>query len=187
MHRKESFGGTNQISGYSSFYGDEGDAALLQDNPYVFYLKNKGNLPNLTPQQQMAQPGGKLLSMWNYPLRNKLWPIHFVDFHISSGQFALADTRGQVYQMNWKDKEYESVKLASKPVSAIAFVQGVKNMLIISYENGNTVMMNSKTKEILCNIALPSKASVLFIRSHPRKPVVIFAMEDNSVTIWNLE
>lgn len=191
MIRGESFGGASQLTTKSSFYqndGLEGNDTTFnhqeEGNPFVLYLKAKGKL---NVNVKTVQEGGKVLTVWNYPTRNKLWPISFVDFHNQSGSFALADARGQVYYMNMKEREYESVKLASKAVSAIAFLQGFKHVLIVAYENGTIVAMNTKTKEILANIQLPmTKSAVKFIRSHPKKPILIFVTEDNTLYLWNL-
>jgi hypothetical protein len=190
MIRGESFSGGSQLTSKSSFIGTDFDGAgdALPDggdaNPYVLYLKSKGKL---TLKINQVQEGGKLLTIWNYPLRNKLWPIRFADIHMPSGNFALADNRGQVYHVSWADREYESVKLASKAVSAIAFLQGFKNILIVSYENGTTVAINTKTKEIVANIQLPqAKSRIKFIRSHPRRPFLIFVTEDHCVYLWNM-
>jgi WD40 repeat protein len=198
MFRQNSFGGASQLSTKPSFRNDSqqensgennSDTLILSENPNTVYLKSKGKLPAFSKHQ--VQKGGKLLSIWNYPLRNKLWPFNNVDFNIKTGNFLISDTHGQIYYFQLKDSlnEYESVKLASKAVSSIAFLQGIKSMIILCYENGTIVVMNIKTKEIISNIQLPSgsKTVIKLIKSHPKKPIIVFVTEDNVVSLWNLE
>lgn len=204
MNRGESFAGMSQLTTKSSFIDDgfisspgggmtvsfdenvqydENTGEYESANPYVIYLKSSGKLliKNLAPKV-----GGKLVTIYNYPIRSKLWPMNLVDFHFNSGNIALSDTRGQVYKLSMGHLTYESVKLASKAVSAIAFVQYRKNMLAISYENSTNVIINTQTKEILHNIQLPTKSIVRMIRSHPNKPILVLLTEDKKVSLWDI-
>lgn len=174
MQRQASFGSNYAL-----------DEALEEpESPYVVYLRKEGEFLN---KNQSPLEGGKLVSIWNYPLRNKLWPMVYTDFHPKQHAFAVADERGQVFHFSMKQRDYHSVKLASTSVSAISYLQHVKDALVIAYDNLTNVIINTKTKEIMGNIQLTgSKGKVLLIRPHPYKPILLLYTSDNVVSLWDL-
>jgi hypothetical protein len=172
---------------------------VITSDQHVVYLKSKGYF--LT-RKVHAREGGRVMTLWNYPLRNRLWSFTTVTFHARTGSFALADERGQVYKMSMSQYLYESVRLASTPVSALCFLVPHKNHLVIAYENSTIVIIDTQTKEIQGNIHLPhtvansttvsgttvavAKPFARLIRSHPTKELVIVVTNDMTVHLWSL-
>jgi hypothetical protein len=145
------------------------------------YLKSSGKFIN----KQATIENGLVTTFYNYPVRGTQWPIIYTCFNHKSGGFAIADERGQVYRMSIVNNIYQSVRLASTPVSAMCFLCTQKNLLAIAYENGVIVIVNSDSKEIVGNIQVRSKAPARIIRSHPSLPRIIIATDDRSVSMWD--
>lgn len=155
-----------------------------EESPYVVYLRKEGEFLTKKPQ---ALEGGKLVTIWNYPLRNKLWNMVYTDFHLKQHTFATADERGQVFHFSIKDRRYQSVKLASTGVSAVAYLQYTKDVLVIAYDNLTNVLVNTKTKEIVGNIQLPpNRGKVIAIKSHPFKPLLMLHTSDKAICMWDI-
>lgn len=105
----------------------------------------------------MPSAGGRLLSIWNYPLRSKLWKLVHCAMHPRTGQskqssffypaefslfnnnfnsflkgsFALADERGQIFKCSMMSYNYDTVRNASTPVSSMAFIPSQKTHLLV--------------------------------------------------------
>ncbi len=207
MYRANNFSSTSagaaagQSSESKDANNDDANTSIMSSNTdvvsaeqHVVYLKSKGYFLN---RKATSREGGRVMTMWNYPLRNKLWSFSAVSFHPRTGSFALADERGQVYKMSMSQFVYESVRLASTTVSALCFLAPKKNHLVIAYENSTIVIIDAYTKEIQGNIHLPhsmqpqghpdlQKPFAKLIRSHPTKDMVIVVTNDMTVHLWNL-
>ncbi len=80
---------------------------------------------------------------------------------------------------------YQSVRLASTPVSAIAFLYSQKSLLAIAYENGVVVIVDSGSKDIVGNIQTKNKAVARMIRCHPTLARLIIVTDDGCVSMWD--
>lgn len=169
----------------------EGNSFASEDIPVVdesnltnVYLKASGKFLNKidTPFEGEA---GLVASFWNYPTRNKQWPITYTCFNQKTGGFSIADERGQVYKMSISNNHYQSVRLASTSVSSMSFLSAQKNLLAIAYENGIIVIIDSNTKDILGNIQTRHKSTARLIRCHPTLPRLILATDDRTVSLWD--
>lgn len=161
-------------------------AGAQQDNPYVKYLQTSGKLLN---KMQSPSAGGLLVAFRNHAVRNRVWPLTTVAFDRKSGDFAVADQRGQVYYMNMQNNTYEAIRLASTGVSAMAFLRSHKQRLVIAYDSGSMVMVDTHSKEIVGNLQQVQsqvQAAVRILRCHPTKPKLLAVADDRSVTVWDL-
>ena len=131
------------------------------------------------------------LTFVNHPVRNKVWAISNLCFDPKSGGFALADERGQVYCMSVAHNSYQSVRLASTAVSAMCFVSGRKNQLVVAYESGSMVVVDTMTKDIVGNLQSRQQqrngAVARLIRCHPIYPKLLVAADDRSVSMWDIK
>lgn len=182
MYRNSSFFSTGQMSQKIE------DDDVAQDHPNIVYLKTHGKVGG---KSVSTESGGRLLTLWNFPLRNKLWRFSVVCFHPRTGTFALADERGQVFRVSMHQYIYESLRLASNPVTAVCFVVFEKTHLVIAYANSTIVVVDTHKKVIVYNIQLAPHVNnavpvVTIIRSHPTKPQLIVGTADGQLCLWDL-
>jgi WD40 repeat protein len=179
---------SSQLSGVSS-----DPCEPLQPDQHEVFLKSRGCFLD---KRTTALEGGKLVTLWNFPLRGKHWAFVAACAHPKSGDLALADERGQVFHLSASSLRYESVRLASTMVSAMCFVVGPTSSstheVIVAYANGTVVVVDCLSKEIKSNIHLPHSsggngAVVRLLRSHPKQDVVLVVTEDNTVFLWNMQ
>lgn len=194
MYRKGSFGSTFSMTGKSSNQLVNDDPEDVNDNndmhaPHVLFLKTQGKFGSNVLQ---PQPSGRLLTIWNYPLRSKLWRITLVAFHPRTGTFAVTDERGQLYRMSMHQHTYQAIRTASMPVLAMCFLACEKTHLVIAHGNGSLLIIDTHKKDVVGNIQLlqpDAKAVpiVRLLRSHPTLPQLLIVTEDNRVFLWDLK
>jgi hypothetical protein len=198
MYRKASFGSTLSLNAkqgaHSSLRGasvDANDEANVNSDvhsPHVLFLKTHGKFGSNALQ---PQTGGRLMTIWNYPLRSKMWRITLVAFHPRTGTFAVADERGQVYRMSMHQHTYQALRTASMPIVAMCFIACEKTHLILAHGNGTLLIVDTHKRDVVGNIQLlqadaKSIPVVRILRSHPSQPQVLIATEDNRVFLWDL-
>lgn len=130
---------------------------------------------------------GMVCTIWNYPMRGQLWRMHQVSADVKNKRFAIADERGQVYCFDVKENVYSLVRMASVSISAIQFVPGSNSQLIVAYESGVVLIIDTLTKGILANISMQSGTVVRLIRCHPTKMVVLLGLDDGSIAMWDIK
>lgn len=102
------------------------------------------------------------------------------------GCFVLADERGQIFKMSLTNNKYQSIRLASIPVSAMAFIPNLKHHLVIGYENCVVIVMDTNTKEIVGNIQQKNPSPARIIKCHPTLPLLILVADDGFIGLWDL-
>lgn len=180
MYRQSSF--SSSPLGRSSSQHDIGETT--NDENHVVYLKTSGKFLN---KNNPVLQGGLVTAFRNHTARNKTWPITTVSCNPHSGGFAIADERGQVYKMSIQHNTYNSIRLASTRVSAMCFVNQHKNHLVIAYESGSIVVIDSHTKDIVGNLQVKNKSVVRFIQSHPSQLKIAIASDDKTLSVWDLK
>jgi hypothetical protein len=146
-------------------------------------LQSGGSLWN---KLQAPAPSGLVSTVFNPPVKDRIWKITKVCVHHRTGHIATADERGQVYSYSLDDNSYSCVRLASTPVSALDFIQSRKNELMIAYQNGSIVVVNIESKLIVGTIRLPSPSPIILIRCHVKAPVATMLAQDGSLSMWDL-
>lgn len=154
------------------------------DNDQIIFLKSSGRFYN---KNALAMEGGVVAVFRNHAVRNKTWPISTVCFNAKSGGFAIADERGQVYKMSVQNNLYNSIRFASTGVSAMAFISQHKNHLVVAYDSGSIVVLDTHTKDIIGNLQVKNKAIARIIQSHPSELKVAIASDDKTLAIWDLK
>lgn len=151
---------------------------------HVIFLKGTGRFMN---KSKPFQEAGLVAAFRNYPTRNKTWPISSVCCNQKTGAFAIADDKGQIYKMSVAHNAYNSVRLASTGVSAMAFINQHKNHLVVAYDSGSIIVLDTHTKDIIGNLQGKSNTVARIIQSHPTELKVAIASEDKTLAIWDLK
>eukprot|EP01038_Epipyxis_sp_PR26KG_P005019 gene5019-7007_t len=102
------------------------------------------------------------------------------------GSFVLSDTRGQVFSISLDNNSYDSLRMASSSITAMCYLYGERNQVILAYSNNIIVVINTITKEIIGNIQLKSRYPAKIIQCHPTQNRVIISTYNNMVYLWNL-
>lgn len=160
-------------------------AAVDPDGGALVHLKASGRLMELkTGFKTRKDHGGVVCVLQNYTMRGKQWKIVCSASSPISGDFAVADDRGEVYTVSVEENDYKLIRSASAPVAAMCYVPCRHHQLMISYENGQVVLVDTSTKDILANLQTEHSGSppVRMIKAHPTKPVVVMASEDGCVS-----
>jgi hypothetical protein len=157
---------------------------LVDDENHVVQLKNTGKFIN---KNNPVLPGGLVTAFRNHTTRNKTWHITTVCCNSSSGGFAIADERGQVYKMSIQQNAYNSIRLASTGVSAMCFINQHKNHLVIAYDSGSIVVVDAHTKDIVGNLQVKNKSVARIIQSHPSQLKIAIASDDKTLSVWDLK
>jgi WD40 repeat protein len=84
---------------------------------------------------------------------------------------------------------YRTIRLASTPLSCITFLPSKNSQLIIAYENGQVLLIDTEFDETI-DLSLKygnmGKSVIRILRAHPTKPLVIMAHDDQSIALWDL-
>lgn len=158
--------------------------ASPEDVPVV-HLKSAGRLLEMTPSfKDLKDRHGEICDIQNFEMRGKQWKFSCSCSSPISGEFAVADDRGEVYLVNVEENAYKLVRSAHAPVAAMAFVACRRNQLLISYESGQVVLVDTESRDVLANIQTERSGlpPVRFVRSHPSKPMVVLASDDACVS-----
>jgi WD40 repeat protein len=178
MYRQNSFSAKTESPHFRG--GDDADAG----DDRLIYLKTSGRFLNKGSPYLDA---GLVAAFRNYPTRNKTWPMSTVCCNPKSGGFAIADDRGQIYKMSVLHNSYNSVRLASTGVTAMAFINQHKNHLVVAYDSGSMIVLDAHTKDIIGNLQSKSNSVARIIHSHPTELKVAIASDDKTLAIWDLK
>jgi WD40 repeat protein len=158
------------------------------DNPdagALVHLASSGRLTELTTGlKTRKEHGGLVCILQNYAMRGRRWKIVCSTSSPISGDFAVADDRGQVYGESVEENNYKLIRSASAPVASMCYIPCRRNQLLVSYENGQVVLIDTSTKEILANLQTENGSAppVRLIKAHPTKAIVVLAGEDGCVS-----
>lgn len=207
MHRKASFGSTFNLPRANSMTSMTGagerkdsEEEEVHHSPHVLFLKHEGSFGNKhSLQASRALASGKLLTIWNYPTRNKLWQLTSTAFHPKTGTVALADERGQVFKLNLQSCTYQRIRTASTPlVTALCFLPGSKTQLALAHANGNVQILDTHSQDSLAHLALSTTSStkgkhsrefnqtITMMRAHPTRPLLVLATQSQQVLLIDL-
>lgn len=151
----------------------------------VIPLDLKGKIYNKNKKSNIKL-GGLFSVLRNHFIRKKCWKFLFCSFHKQTSNLCLLDERGQVYLLNFKDNYYYSLRLASFPVYSIEFIHSRPSNIIISYQNGLTIIVDTISNEIISTISLRGSDPICKIYCNPFKPIVILLSLSGILTLWNL-
>jgi hypothetical protein len=191
MYRKGSFGRSSNLRQRSSDATDPATEDIpTESSKNTLFLRTQGKF-GLNNQLQ-PKMGGRLLTIMNYPVRNKMWKFRKVVFHPKTGTFVLADERGQIFRFSMHQTSYHALRMASTAVTAMCFLLTEKTHLIVAYANGTIVILDTHKSQILGNIQLFQPETKIIpiaklIRCHPSKPLVAIITMDQKVFLWDLK
>ena len=152
------------------------------DDIHEIYLASDGNFLNnkhLTPLS-----GGLVNIFKNYPVRNKVWSMTSIAINRKTGGFALADERGQLYKISIANQVYKTVRTASAPISSICFIPDQKTHLVVAYENGPIVVVDTSSKENIGSVVLKNKTPIEMMKCHPTQSILA-AVALDLVYLWD--
>ena len=158
--------------------GEDGSVLLLRTSGCL--MERRSSLP-----KRIAQ-NGLMRELRNYPQRNKEWAFSCSCSNPRTGEMAFADARGQVYILSASDNVYHAVRLASSSVSCLGFVASRADELIIAYENGTVICIDTRKKAIIGNMQQTGSSPIRMVRSHPTRPSAILVSDDKVVSFWSL-
>lgn len=69
----------------------------------------------------------------------------------------------------------------------MCFVNQHKNHLVIAYESGSIVVVDSHTKDIVGNLQVKNKSVARIIQSHPSQLKIAIASDDKTLSVWDLK
>ena len=146
------------------------DAPIEGSDGSELLLKTSGSLMEMrAPAAQRHLLFGLMRSVRNHPHRGKQWPITLSAANARGNQFAIADARGQVFLLDADKNRYHAVRLASCAVSALGFVTSRVGELIVAYENGSVLVIDTDKRDIVGNLQQQGGSAVRMIRAHPNK------------------
>lgn len=178
----------HRIMSWQALADGAGEGSNPQVSPEevpLVQLKSSGRLVEMTPSfKDLKGRGGEICAIENFQMRGKQWKFSCSCNSPISGEFAVADDRGEVYLVNVEENAYKLVRSAHAPVAAMAFIACRRHQLLISYESGQVVLVDTESKEVLANIQTERSGlpPVRFVRSHPSKPMVVLASDDACVS-----
>jgi len=108
-----------------------------------------------------------------------------VNHHTSD--IAVGDERGQIYTVGVAESTYRVSRLASSAISAMEFVHGRIGSLIVAFENGRTLIIDTRSKEIIGNIQCEESSPQRMIRCHPKELLAATVSDNLVLGIWDLQ
>lgn len=166
---------------------DESGTIFAGEDGSTLLLRTSGSLmERRSSQSKRVELNGLMRVIRNYTHRRNEWPFNTSCSNNRTGEFAVADARGQVFVLSPSENTYHSVRLASSPVSCIGFVTARLNELIVAYENGVVLVIDTQKKEIIGNLQHNGNSPVRMIRCHPTKPAAILVNDEKVVSFWSL-
>ena len=152
-------------------------------NSHNQYITTSGRIYN---KLQGCTDDGLLTALLNEPTRGRTWSMLSGCTHKNSGDFALTDERGQVFQCSIEKNQYFTVRTAANTISAMEYIHSRQSQIALSYEQGQTVIIDTETREIIQNIQPQSLGSVRLLRAHPQSPMLALVTDTQVVEMWDL-
>lgn len=165
--------------------GENEDEDGLEEK-YSVYLQNWGD--NFTRKGLEKHPSGLQFVIYNYPTGGKLWKFRAVKSKNKSSLFAAVDERGQIFAFDIASDHYHIVRSAGASINSFSFVNtrfGRKKDIIISYNSGLNIIVDSTTKEILGNIKKKLVSRSILIRNNPSKDEFVMVNDIGEISVWN--
>jgi hypothetical protein len=172
--------------------GYDEDADVVQNESLVdadatplISLKTEGRLMEMRQSvKALKERGGLVCSVQNFEMRGKQWKFSCSCSSPLSGDFAVADDRGEVYTVSIEDNSYKMIRKAHAPVAAMCYIPCRNNQLLISYESGQVVLVDTKSNEVLANLQSEKSGCppVRLMCAHPSKPIVVLTSDDACVS-----
>jgi WD40 repeat protein len=169
---------------------------ISQPDSSIILLRSNGEIVDRnSPRNSFGIMG----TIWNQPVRDCLWKIEAVTFNEKTGEFLLADERGQIFNFSSVENLYRLIRPASTHVSAITFAPYRKLEVIIAYENGAVILLDTESQQVISSISpLPNTSAVSssngycppavrIMHCHPSKPLLAMVANDLTVSLWNLK
>lgn len=118
-----------------------------------------------------------------------LWQLRSVAVNRKTQKCIIYDERGQVYFLSIQQNIYKTVRLASTTISAIAFLLSRSTLIVTAYENGDVLMLDTDSDDVIVlSSQCPSMSSstIRMIRAHPSESIVAMASDDRTISLWDL-
>jgi hypothetical protein len=131
--------------------------------------------------------GGQIACLKNYIVKNHLWKFVHVVFNIHTSDFVAADERGQLYIFRLSDNTYSSLRLASFPISALEYVHHHASHVMVAYQNGLTIIVDTLSKEIVANVRPRGASPIVYMKCCPNKHLAVMLAENGQLILWNLK
>jgi hypothetical protein len=131
--------------------------------------------------------GGQIACLKNFVVKNHLWKFVHVVFNIHTSDFIAADERGQVYIFRLSDNSYSSLRLASFPISALEYVHTHASHVMVAYENGLVIIVDTLSKEIVANVRPRGSSPVVHIKCCPSKHLAVMLADNGQLILWNIK
>lgn len=136
---------------------------------------------NSTPQE-----GGHIACLKNYCLNNHSWKFVHVAFNMHNSDFIAADERGQIYCFRTSQNTYSSLRLASFPISSLEYIHTHASQVMVAYENGLVIIVDTLSKEIVANVRPRGASPVVCVRCCPSKHLAVLLAENGQLMLWDL-
>ena len=129
----------------------------------VEHLKTAG----IVIPRPIVRPNGLLQTLRNFPMRGQLWRIETICFDRHPGEFAISDERGQVFAVSMKRNEYHMLRHASSAITAMAFVTSRPKQLMIAFESGDIVIVDTITGDNLAKTTIQQPKTLATTTNQP--------------------
>mgnify|MGYP003385634697 CR=1 FL=1 len=133
-----------------------------------------------------AKEGGQIACLKNYIVKNHLWKFVHVVFNIHTSDFIAADERGQLYCFRLAENTYSSLRLASFPISALEYIHTHATQVMVAYENGLVIIVDTLSKEITANVRPRGSSPVVLLKCCPTKQLAVMLADNGQLILWNL-
>ena len=165
------------------------------------YLNAAGTLLE-TATATPTTPNGHLVTIRNYPVRSLSWKLEFICCDSCCGNLAISDERGQVFLLSMDGNEYRLLRKASSPISCLAFVLSQPHHLLIAYDNGELLTIDTISGNVIKLISNSHSSPqrrhphiivpcIRLLRTHPTKPLAVSATDDVDrgtacISLWDM-
>lgn len=170
-----------------------------QQNAQNIAIKSSGPFLNRNYVLSMPSPSNGVVStIWNYPIRGNIWRFRLVCFRSKqSNEFVASDERGQVVLFSLDDNTYQTLRSASTStaITALCFIESRRHEVAIAFASGAVVVIDSCSRDLVMTV-LPNHAhahdhahghsSVLYMKSHPLKPILLTVDQNNVLSLFDL-
>ena len=113
--------------------------------------------------------------------------IRHVAINDRSSEVALADEIGTIFVVSLRDDECRIARLASNSaVTAVEFLASHSSTVVVAYENGLVLSIDTHTKEVLMNIRSEGNIPQRMLRCHPTRNVLAMVAENLQLSILDV-